>query len=283
MSSVLEILRLQALQLLEVIPAILKAAIVLFIGYLLARVVSQLIRRLLVTVGADKLADRLFSIDFFETNNIDFVPSRILGAITYYLIFIVFLMAAVDALGMEMVSDLMADLIAYIPNAVTAFFILIFGIVLADWLKKVILTACRSLGIPSGNLIGNAVFYFVFLNIVLIALRQAQLQTEFMENNITVLLGGVAVAFALGYGLAAKDIMGNMLAGFYNRNRIRVGDEITIDGRRGEVILMGSTSMTLRSEQSEYIVPFSKLSNSGVEIHTRRASGPPLPPNIDPS
>lgn len=282
MSSIYEVLRLQALQLLEVIPAILKAAVVFIIGLILAKILMNGILRLLAALGVDRLAERIMSAEFFAANNIKLVPSRIISGFVYYFMLIIFTMAAVEALGMRIISDLMADFIDYIPHAVTAFVILLFGIYVADAIKKVVLSACRSLGITSGNLIANVIFYFIFLNIILIALRQARLQTTFMETNISIMLAGAAGAFAIGYGLAARDIMGNMLAGFYNRNRIRVGDEVTINRQRGEVILMGSTSLTLRSEDSEIIVPFSKLSSEGVEIHSRRASGPPLPPNADP-
>lgn len=281
MTSILDILKLQGLQFLGIIPAILKAAVIFLIGWLLAKLVAKALNRLLQVTGIDALAVRLKEVEFFSANNINFVPSKLVSALAYYFILIVFAMAAVDALGMTMISDLMADFIAYLPQAVTAFVVLILGIFMADFVKKIILAACRSLGISSGNLISTVVFYFILLNVVLIALRQAQLQTEFMESNISIILAGVAGAFAIGYGLAAKSIMSNMLSGFYNRNRVRVGDEVTIGGQRGEVMLMNSTSLTLRSEESEFIIPFSKLSSEGVEVHSRRASGPPLPPNLN--
>ena len=157
--------------------------------------------------------------------------------------------------------------------------VLIFGIVLADAVKKVVYETCRGLGIQSGNLLANVVFYFILLNIVLIALRQAQLQTRFMEQNITVMLAGVAGAFAIGYGLAARKVMGSLLASFYNRGRLKVGDEVTIAGMRGEITTMNNADLVLRAEESEYIIPFSTLNSESVEIHSRREAGPLLPPN----
>lgn len=279
MESVTEILRLQALQLLEILPALLKAGIIFLVGYIIARILYQILRRVLAAIGLDRLAERLLSIDFFQNAKINLVPSKIIANIVYYFVMIVFVMAAVEALGMTMISNLMMDLIDYIPNAITAFVILVFGIFLADQVKKIVLSACRSLGITAGNLIANAIFYFILLNIVLIALSQAQLQTAFMENNISIILGGVAGAFAIGYGMASRHIMGNMLSSFYNRNRVRIGDEITITDKRGEVTQMNNVSLTIRNEDSEYIIPFSKLSSDGVQIHSRRQQGPPLPPN----
>ncbi|THH37716.1 mechanosensitive ion channel family protein [Neolewinella litorea] len=283
MNSALNVLRLQAYELLALIPTLLKAAFIFLVGYILAKVLYQLVRRLVSATGLDRLTDRLMTIDFFRHFTVRVAPSRILAAFVYYFILIVFTMAAVHALGMDMLSALMANLVAYLPNAIVAFLILIGGIFLADFVKRMVVSACRSLAIPSDNLIGNAVFYFILLNIILIALRQAQLQTEFMETNISIILAGIAGAFAIGYGMASRHIMSNILASFYNRNQLRVGDEVSIDGKRGEVIQLNNVSITLRTEESEYTIPFSKLSTEGFEMHSRReVGGPRLPPHQNP-
>jgi hypothetical protein len=177
------------------------------------------------------------------------------------------------------ISDMMVSTIAYIPNAITAFVVLLIGVFIADSIKKVVAAACRGLGISAGNLIASIVFYFILLNIILIALRQAQLQTEFMEDNISIIVAGVVGAFAIGYGLASRHLMGSILASFYNRGRIRVGDEISVEGKRGEVITINNNALTLRGEDSDFIIPFSKVASEGVEIHSRPDAGPALPPH----
>ena len=279
MQSIVDALYAQAALLLAVIPAILKALVIILVGYILAKIVRKLLKRVLEAVGIDKLADRLTSIELFQNSNFNIVPSVIISSGAYYFIIIIFVMAAVEAMGLRIISDLLNDLITYIPNGVTALVVLIFGIILADAVKKIIYETCRSLGIAAGNLIANVIFYFILLNIILIALRQAQLQTEFMEQNITVILAGVAGAFAIGYGLASRHVMGSLLASFYNRGRLNIGDEVTINGMRGEIVTMNNSDLVLRSEESEYIIPFKNLTSESVEVHSRREQGPALPPN----
>ncbi len=280
MDSVFDILRLQAYQVLTALPALLKAATIFLIGYVLARVLYQVVRRLTTAAGLDRLADRLLHIDLLRKAKWKVQPSRLLAATVYYVVLIIFTMSAVHVLGMDMLSEMIADLVSYLPNAIVAFVVLIGGIFLADFIKKLVLSACRSLGIASGKLIANAIFYFILLNIVLIALGQAQLQTDFMETNISIILAGIAGAFAIGYGMASRHIMSNILSSFYNRNQIRVGDEVSIDGKRGEVIQLNNVSITLQAEDSEYTIPFSKLSSDGFEMHSRRSDRPALPPNL---
>lgn len=277
--GILDILLAQFYNIFNAIPALIKASIIFLVGYVLALIVRRLVQRLLGAIGIDRLAERVRSIEIFQNSKFEFIPSRIISNVLYYFILIIFGMAAIEALGLKILSDLLADLIEYIPNAVTALVVLVIGLVIADAVKKVVYNTCRALNISAGNLISNFVFYFILLNIILIALAQAKLQTEFVENNITVLLAGLAGAFAIGYGLAARTVMANLLASFYNRGKMQIGDEVTVDGMRGEVVTMNNVELVLRAEESEYIIPFSKISEAGVEIHSRRTRGPGLPPN----
>ncbi|MFK8164689.1 MAG: mechanosensitive ion channel domain-containing protein [Lewinella sp.] len=281
MESILNALKEQGILMLNVIPALIKGVVILIIGYLLAKVLYRLIYKFLGAIGVDKLADKLMSIDLFEKSKFDLVPSRIVAGSIYYFVLIVFSMAAVEAMGLKIISDLLKDLIEYIPNGVTAFIILIFGIFLADSIKKLVYTTCQALGVSSGTLIANIVFYFILLNIVLISLRQAKLQTKFMEENLSIILAGIAGAFAIGYGLASRHTISSLLASFYHRDKFHVGDEVTIDGKRGEVVTINNNIIILRSlnEDSEFVVPYSKVASDGVEIHTRRDKGPALPPH----
>ena len=279
--SLWELIKEQFFALFGVIPALFKAAFIFIFGYLIALLIYRGIKTGLQRMRADNLAQLLNQIEFVQRSRFVLTPSKLLSSIVYYFMMVITTMAAIEALGMQMLSQMMADLINYIPQAVTAFFVLLVGIFIADFVKKIVLATCRSLGISAANLVANIIFYFIFLNIVLIALRQASLQTRFMESNISIVLGGVAGAFALGYGLASRDIMGNLLSAFYNRGRIEIGDDITIDGKRGQIIAMNNNSLTLRStEDSEVIIPFKKLTDQTLEIHSRRTRDDLLPPNV---
>lgn len=263
------------------LPSILQALLILLIGYILAKVLSRLVKRLLVTLGADTLAEKLNRIELIGKSNITLRPSTFFSQLVYYIIFIIFLIAAVEALGMTAISAMLSDFITYLPKAFAALLVLVFGIYLADLVKRAVLTATRSLGISAAPLIANAVFYFALINIVLIALRQAEMQTDFMEANLTVILAGVVAAFAIGYGLASRDLVANLLSAFYNRDKLKIGDEIAIDNVRGTIIELDNNSLTLRTDSgSRVIIPMAKLSREHVEVYGEGFEGERLaPPN----
>jgi len=269
MEEILETLKDKMLEMVDVIPNLITAVAIFIVGLILAKFLRKIIKKILVKTGIDRLADRLNEVDVIASSSVDIVPSKLLSSIVYYMVLLVFVMASVEALGMKALSDLMTELINYVPKAISALFVLIIGVLIIDMIKKVVQTACESLGIASAKLLANVVFYFLFLNVALITLKQAELQTTFMENNISIVLGGVILAFSIGYGLASKSLMANMLAAFYSKDKFEEGDEVTVDGEKGIVINIDSTTLTLRVEEGEMVVPLSKLSNEKYFIHRK--------------
>lgn len=252
---------------LGVIDNLVGALLLLIIGLIIARILARVLRKILEKIGIDKLADRLNEIDLFYKNNIKITPSKLIPKVLYYILVFIFTIAATDVLGMAVISNLMSELLNYIPNAIAAFIVLVIGLVIADLLKNAIKTTCESLGIPAAGVISTAVFYFVFINIIMMALKQGNIETDFIEQNISIILAGIIGAFAIGYGLASRGLVANFLSSFYNKGKVAIGDVVTVDGVKGEVIAIDNLSVTLRMGSTKTIVPLSKLTTESVSIH----------------
>lgn len=248
------------------IPKITAALLVVLIGLLIARSLRVLLRRVLAGVGIDRFAERLNDIDLVQRSGMQIRLSVLIAQTLYYMIMLVVTVAATDVLGIQAITDLVRDLLNYLPALFTAGVVFLLGLFLADMVKNVVHTACRSLGIPSAGLISSAVFYFLFITVVVSALAQAKINTEFIASNLTVIIGAGALAFAFGYGLAARDLVANYLAGHYNRNKVRVGDDVRVAGVRGKVVLIDATSLVLQTTDRAIIVPLSKLTTEKIEI-----------------
>ncbi len=265
-SPLIDILWKQVEAMIGFLPNLIGFFLIILLGWIIARIVARIIKKLLKSIGIDKLAQRLNDIDLIQRTKFEIVPSVLLSKLLYYLILFIFLIAAVDVLDMPAVSSLMAGIMNYVPNVLSAIMVFLFGLFIADALKNLVLTTCRSLAIPAAGIISNVVFYFLFLNVIMITLKQAELQTDFMEQNISIILAGVILAFAVGYGLASQSLMSNFIASFYNKQKINIGDKIAIDGVNGEVVAMDNNSITLKSNEKRIIIPLSKLNTETLEI-----------------
>ncbi len=252
-----------------VIPNLMGALAIFIVGLIISRIAARFTRRLLVAVGADKLAERLNEIEIVYKSNIELVPSKLLSKVVYYFLLFIFVIAATDVLNMQVISEMMGEILNYVPILISAMVVFVIGLLISDFLKNIVKTACESLGIPAAGLIANVVFYFLFLNIAMIALSQARIETEFIQDNLSIILAGIVLAFAIGYGFASRNIVANFLASFYQKGKVNIGDTIGIEGVRGKVVEMDSSTITLQAEGRRVMVPLSKLASEKVEIFSR--------------
>lgn len=254
-------------QFLSVIPNLLGAIVVIGIGTFVARLVSRITFQVLKKSGIDRIGERLNDIDMIEKMNIRIEISEVLARILYYILMLFFFVAATDILNMQVISTLMSDLIAYVPLLLSACVVMMIGVLIADSLRKVVLTTCQSLGIPSGKMIANFLFYFILISVLMSALTQAKINTDFIKQNLSIVLGGIVLAFSIGYGFASRAIMANFLASFYSKERYKIGDNLKIGDAQGIVSQVDSTTLTLKTaENKKIIIPLSKLTTEIVEV-----------------
>lgn len=248
------------------IPKLTFALLVLLIGWLIAKVVRRVVRRVLASLGLDTLAERLNDIDIVQRSGMRIEISAVLAQMAYLVLMLGFVIFATDILGIPAITQMVRDLIDYIPALFSAFVLFLMGLFLADIVRGIVLTACQSMGLPSAKIISTVVFYFLFITTAVSALSQAKISTGFMAINISIVIGALALAFAIGYGVSSRDLLSNYLAGGYSRNKIDVGDDVRIIGMRGRVIQIDATSLTLQTDKSEVIIPLSKLATEKIEV-----------------
>jgi hypothetical protein len=248
------------------IPKLISALVIFFIGLTIASFVRNIVGKVLGALGIDKLTQRLHEIDLVQSTGMKVQLSQVIAKVIHFFIVFMFTMMTIDVLNIEAISKLMQDAFNYLPSLLTAGVILVIGLFLADLLKGITLAALQSLNIPSAKVIAGVVFYFMFISIAVSALAQAKIETAFIAANLTVIIAAAALAFSIGYGLAAKDLASNYLAGFYNKNKVRVNDEVVIDGHQGKVVLVDNSSLILQSKDRAIIVPLSKLTTTNIEV-----------------
>ena len=205
--------------------------------------------------------------DILAKNNVTLKLSVISGKIIYYMLMLIFVMTAVGALDMPVLAELIQVFITFVPNLIAAFIILLFGLILADTLKNVVATTCKSLGMPSANIIASFVFYFVFINVIILALSQAKINTDFFAQNLSIIIAGGVLAFSIGYGFASRDLVASFLASYYTRDKLNIGDKVTLNGVTGKISGLDKSSVTVSSENKSVIIPLNKILQDNIEIH----------------
>ncbi|GJM35375.1 MAG: hypothetical protein DHS20C18_43760 [Saprospiraceae bacterium] len=236
------------------IPGVIGALLVLTLGWLFARVVSGAIGRLLKAIKFDVLADKIKAGQLLEKANIKQAPSTLIGKFIYWILILLVVTTAADTLGWTAVSREISKLLSYLPTLLSAIIFFIVGIYIATFVKDVIHGATKTLGISAGRIISSFVFYLLFILVTLTALDQAGIDTTIITSNLLLIIGAVMAAAAISYGIASKDVLANILAGFFSRNTFMKGQIIEIDGQVGEIVEVNNVAVILKLNDKERLV-----------------------------
>lgn len=261
---------------------LLGALLFFIIGRWFAKLVAKGTKKIMSKLGVDSLAEKLRSIDMIGRSKMEIIPSEIFAKIIYYLILFIVIWIAADMVQIEALSVMIARLFEYLPTLFSALIVFVAGLFLADFLKKIIVTTTKSLNLQVGPIIGNFVFYFLLINVAMISLAQAGIETDAIKDNISIILAGIVGAFAIGYGFASRSLLSSMLSAYYNKKKVAKGDVISIDDVSGTVEELDNMSITvIGKDHTKTIIPMNKLLTETYKVQKQKVV--PMKPPTDPN
>ena len=253
-------------QFIDFVPRIIGCIVVLLIGYFVANFIRAIVRNILGRVGFDRIGERLNQIGFSKQIKAEIKLSSLVATALYYFIILMFLTAATEILGVETITSMVLSVVNFIPKLIAGAIMLQVGIIVSDIIKSGVITLCKSFNIPSAKLIGNLVFGFFLVITFISALAQIGINTELLESSFIIIFGGIVVAFAIGYGLASKDVLSNIIASFYSKKKYNVGQIVKVDGIKGEIIEIDNLSVVIKTDDARVVLPLRYFQSQRVEI-----------------
>ena len=247
------------------LPNVIGALLLLLVGWLIARLVAYAIRKVLQSRTLSRLTDRLNKLAILQNAQVSVDSVRIISQFVYWVILLLFFIAASETLGWTAVSRSIGNLINYLPALLSAIVIALVGLYIAQVVRNVIRAALHSLQVGAASAISTFAFYVIAAIVVLTALDQAGVDTTVITNNLTLIIGAVVGAFAIAFALASRSILENILASFYSRKSFAVGDNIKIRDVEGQIVRIDSVSVTVKTTQSEVVMPVRTLISERVE------------------
>jgi flagellar biosynthesis protein FliQ len=193
------------------IPRLIGFLVILLVGWLIATLVSKALTLLLRKVGFDRMSERIGITRFEERMGVKMDSAGILGKIVYWFILLIFLVPAADALGLPAVSNVLNQLVAYIPNVFVAILVLFLGALVATVVADLVRGATASAKIGNPNLFANIARYAIIGFAALIALEQLQIAPALLNELFGAIVAAVAIAFALAFGLGGQETARKLL------------------------------------------------------------------------
>jgi len=185
------------------LPNLLAGILILIVGLVFASVFGSLSKKAIEYVRLDKLSEGSETTKRLKEGGIEFTPSNIVGWIVKWFFIIVTFIAVSDTFGLNQVTEFLNRIILYIPNVIAAVLIVVVGIVVGDFLQKVVQASASASQVVSNN--RDALGVMARWSIVVFALFAALSQLGIAENLIQIVVAGVVLALAISIGLGSKD------------------------------------------------------------------------------
>jgi hypothetical protein len=192
------------------VPRLVAAVIIFAGGFLVAALVRWVVQALLGWLRFDRLALRTGASEMLRVAD---MPSAelLVGKVVFWIVWIGFIVAAVDALQFEPLKGLVEQFFRFVPRLLIALLILALAFLVGNFIWRATLLASVNAGLPGARLLSGALRLLVIAVGVVMALEQLGLATAVVLTAFAIAFGAVMLGLAIAFGLGGRDAARQLL------------------------------------------------------------------------
>jgi hypothetical protein len=253
------------------LPRIVNFAIILIVGYIIARLLRAALIRLLRFAHFDQIANRAGVTHALELAGMRLDAAAVLAMVAFWWLFLVFIEMAVNALGLVEISAFINAVLAYIPNIFVAILILIVGALLANVVAGVVRGATAEAGLSTSGALAGLARWAILMFAFLAALTQLRIAENMIFILFAAAVGMLALAGGLALGLGGVDTARGLLSGWTAGRMLQPGQRVEIRGQSGTVVRHDLSATVVDTPAGRVSIPNSMLAET--EIHMLSPNG----------
>ncbi len=193
------------------IPVLLGAIIVFMIGWFISIGLGKLVSEVLKKLKFNQLFEKEEWKRILKKAEIKVDASGFIGAIVKWVLIIVFLLVAVEILGLPHFAEFLRSVLAYLPNVIVAALIFVVAVILADIVEKLVRAAVEGIKVGYGQVVSVMVKWSIWIFAILAILYQLGIARPFMEILFSGFVAILVISFGLAFGLGGKDVAAEIL------------------------------------------------------------------------
>jgi len=236
-------------------PRVILGLVLVVVAIVVSRIIARMLRTLLKRLGVDGVLERFGVTATLTRVGVNVPLSSLIPRVVYYLVMVLFVRTAADAMGLFAISSAIGSFLAYLPNVFAAVVIILLGSAVSQVASGVVTRGAENSGIEFARPLGAAVGALILTIVGLMAIAQLKVDTQIVYLVVTGVLACIVLALGLSFGLGSRDITRNILAGFYARRAIPPGSIVSVSGEQGTLIGIGPTQTLLQGEQGTISLP----------------------------
>jgi small-conductance mechanosensitive channel len=235
-------------------PKVAVGLLLLILGLFVAKLIEVILRTMLVRVRFDKLVEKAGIDKALQRIGLRQQLNLFLPKLVYFLVLFLLARTASDALGLVAISNAIGAFFAYLPNLIAALLLLILGTTVGQFAGQMVTQAAESAGVDSAAALGKLVSALIVFIVAMMAIGQLKIDTEMVRIVTSFLLGAGALAFGLAFGMGTREIVRNIVTGFYVRKVLVIGKTVEIAGQGGVLAAITATHAILESDGQNIII-----------------------------
>ena len=194
-------------------PRLIVAVVFFIIGWMLGSVISKAFVQVFSALKVDKLFASIGTDNLFRRAGMNLNSGYFLGEVAKWFVIIVFLLPSLNLVGLDYIASFLKDdVLGFLPRVIVAAFILIIATVVAEAVSKLVVASTKALSVHSANMLGAMAKYAVWVFAFIIAFGQLGIAETYMNTLFAGIIGMLALAGALAFGLGGKDAAARFLA-----------------------------------------------------------------------
>ncbi len=203
----------------EAIPKIVGFIVILIIGWIIAALIGAGVAAILRAVRFNQLGERSGLSTFIRDMGIKTDPSGALAERAKWFVRLIVLVVAFDELGLPAVSQIFNQILAWIPNLVVALVVLVIGGLIANFVSDLVRGSTAVSGLGNSNLLATVARYAIWAFAIIVALNQIGIATALVDTLFIAVVGAIALALGLAFGLGGRETAAAMWKDWYRRSQ----------------------------------------------------------------
>ena len=248
-------------------PKIISGIILVLVAWLVAKLIERGLRLMMVRMKFDNVLGKVGIDTAIQQLGLRQSLSDVIPRVIYFLLLFLFARSLADTVGLTAISNAIGAFLGYVPNMVAAILILLIGSALGRFAGTAIARSAQDSGLDFAPTLGRMLSAAVIFVAVIMAMAQLRLDTDIVRLVTALSLAGAALAFGLCFGLGSRTLVSNILAGLYVKRLFTPGTEIEVDGLRGVVASVSTTSTVLEQGDREFVLANQTLLAENAIVH----------------
>lgn len=187
------------------LPRVLSMVVVIVAGFLIALVLKVIVRRIFGIASFRKYCDSAGLTQMMRKAALP-PPVEFLGQIVFWVVWIVFIVLGVDALGIGALREQISRFFLFLPQIFVAMVVLFIGLLIANFFSRATLLAAANANYPSARLLASLVRLLIIIFFVTMAMEQIGLGRRVVLIAFSIAFGAVMMGTAIAFGLGGRDV-----------------------------------------------------------------------------